>query len=106
MRMGFSAMDGMVVRWSIQQRYRCEWGRVPDEADRGVKVVMRHATIYFRDGTLVRIDCRQDGRYPSEMARELAVVFSLCGYLAAVREDLQTPARRDRLHRTELVIGT
>jgi len=102
MRMGFSELDGMVVRWSMEQGCRCEWGPIPGEADRGVKVVMRHATVYFRNGTLTQIVCRQDGRHASNMVRELADVFAFCGYIAAVREcpDTQTqtaPSRPDEV---------
>ena len=78
----------MIMRWAVDHGYPCTWDRVEGLEQPCVIVLLDHATTFFRDGCLVRIVCRKDGRFVSEMARELAVVFALCGCVAALDDAL------------------
>ena len=84
--MTLPSTDQMIVRWAIDHGYPCTWSWMDRLEPPYVTVSLDHAMAFFQDGSLVRVVCRRDGRFVSEMARELAVVFALCGCVAAVAD--------------------
>lgn len=96
--MAFSLADQMIVRWAVDHGYLCTRDRIEGFEQACVTVLLDHGTAFFQDGCLVRIVCRRDGRFVSEMARELAVVFALCGYVTALDGALGLPVGEGHEH--------
>jgi hypothetical protein len=85
--MGESDYDRLVIEWAGRYGYPCTYDSLTYEGNRCVRVCLTHVTAHMWQGKLVRLLCRDDGLFTGEIARELAVLFALCGYLELVRAD-------------------
>ncbi len=86
--MTFVTADRIVFLWAHRNSYDCEFSNTAGALNPSVRVQLNHATAYLRDGRLVRLDTRRDGRFSNELAAELANLFALCGYLELRRTDV------------------
>jgi hypothetical protein len=78
--------NGYIIEWAMDRGYRCAYSRHPQSAAVCLRLTLQHATAWFDKGRLQSLDCRRDGRYANEMAREIAVLFALCGQVDVLRE--------------------
>ena len=73
--------DRIVVDWALRNGYSCVYRSLEPIAETVLMVVLDHATAYFLRGRLIKITCRTDGRFLTDMADELAAVFAVCAYI-------------------------
>lgn len=78
--------ERIITDWAKRNGFAYfQYGFGPGES-KSVTVVMNHAVAHFRDGLLERVRYRNDGTVGDELAREMALVFALCGFMALHEE--------------------
>ncbi len=86
MPMTISAINRMILRWALGNDYEFSVCRLPDRPNRCVQIRLKHATIYFHHGRLVRVLAHSKGKRCGQMALEMASVFALCGFIKTRRQ--------------------
>ena len=89
--MALPTADQMIIHWAADRGYPCACAAVTGLEHPCVKVVLQHAAAYIQQGRVVSIEHRNQGRFVAETARELAVVFALCGYVALFQKAPGSP---------------
>ncbi|MEE9294156.1 MAG: hypothetical protein V3W34_04205 [Phycisphaerae bacterium] len=79
--MTVSAINRMILRWALGNNYEFSVCRLPDWPSPSLQIRLKHATIYFHNGRLVRVLAHSKGKRCGQMAREMASVFALCGFI-------------------------
>ena len=84
--MTVSAINRMILRWALGNNYEFSVCRLPDWPNPCVQIRLKHATIYFHNGRLVRVLAHSKGKRCCQMALEMASVFALCGFIKTRRQ--------------------
>ena len=97
--MHLTTEDRIIVNWALKRGRSCTLRCELDTEQMGLVVHLPDAEVFFEEGRLVTVACRDSVRCLSELTHELALLFALCGYLAFCRDaDAETPTRMATPH--------
>ncbi len=79
-------LNSIIVEWAMDNGFGCAYCKHPTSRKACLRITLEHATAYFIKGSLDFLECRKDGKHTNELARELAVLFALCGHIDTLAE--------------------